>query len=62
MFKDAFNKLIKERETNISKVSKDTDIPVTTMYDWANGRTKPQFEAVIKLAKHFDVPLEYFSD
>lgn len=62
LFQDAFSKLLEERQTNVFKVSKEVKIPVTTMYDWLNGRTKPKFESVIKLSKHFDVPLEYFNE
>ena len=62
MFKEAFNKLIEERETNIFKVSKETNIPVATMYDWAKGKTEPKFESVVKLSKHFGVSVEYFAD
>lgn len=62
MFKDAFNKLLEERNTNVFKVSKATKIPVATMYDWAYGRTNPKFESVVAIAKHFDVPLEYFAE
>lgn len=62
MFKDAFNKLIEERETNIFQVSKETKIPVSSMYDWSHGRTKPKFDAIVKIAKYFKVPIEYFAE
>ena len=62
MFTSQLNKLIEEKNTNINKVSKDTGIPVTTMYDWSNGRTHPRFDYVVKLSSYFGVPLEYFAE
>ena len=62
MFTSQFNKIIEENHTSIYKVSKATGIPVTTMYDWANGRTQPKFDSVVKLSAHFGVPLTYFSE
>ena len=61
MFTSQFNRLIEEKNTSIYKVSKATGIPVTTMYDWANGKTQPKFDSVVKLSEHFDVPLTYFT-
>ena len=61
MFTSQLNKLIEENHTNVARVSRDTGIPVTTMYDWANGRTQPRFDYVVKLSSYFGVPLEYFA-
>lgn len=61
MFTSQFNRLIEEKETNIYQISKETQIPVTTMYDWMHGRTQPKFDSVVKLSRFFGVPLEYFT-
>ena len=60
MFKEQFNKIIEEKETNIFKISKATDIPATTMYDWSNGRTEPSLKYVKMLSEYFDVSPSYF--
>ena len=61
MFKEKFNKLVEERETNVSKISKETGIPMTTMYDWKHGRTgAPSIKYLKPLSEYFDVPVSYF--
>ena len=62
MFTSQFNKLIEDRNTSVAKISRATGIPPTTMYDWAKGRTNPSFEHVVRLSKHFDVPITYFAE
>ena len=55
-----FEKLVKEKETTIYRVSKDTGIPPTTLYEWGYGRCTPKVDKLLILAKYFGVPLEYF--
>ena len=59
MFKK-FEKLLKKRKTTIYRVAKDTGIPFSALYDWKHGRSKPKVDKLVKLAKYFDVPVEYF--
>lgn len=61
-FKDKFNSLLEEKNTNVQRVSKDTKIPRTTMYDWSHGRTAPTLKHVKTLSDYFDVPMERFVD
>lgn len=42
------------------RVSEDTGIPRSTFTDWANGRSAPKIEKLMKLAEYFGVNLEYF--
>lgn len=53
-----FEKLLKERDTTTYRVSKDTGIPHTTLYEWSKGIYTPRAATIIKVAKHFDVPVE----
>lgn len=57
---EKFEKLVKDKETTIYRVSKDTGIPPTTLYEWGYGRCTPKVDKLLILAKYFDVPLEYF--
>lgn len=42
------------------RVSEDTGISRSTFTDWANGRSSPKIEKLMKLAEYFGVNLEYF--
>lgn len=54
-------KLMQERGTNMSRVSRDTGIAKTTLSSWKSGRTKSLSAANLSiLAAYFDVPVEYF--
>lgn len=54
-----FESLLKDRETTVYRVAKDTGIPASTFTDWKNGRSVPKAEKLMKIAAYFDVPLEY---
>jgi len=49
-----------QKKTTIYRVSKDTGIPSTVLCDWKRGRSEPKLDKLLKLAKYFDVPVEYF--
>ena len=55
-----FEKLLKKHKTTIHRVAVGTGIPPTVLYDWKNGRSNPKLDKLLKLAKYFDVPVEYF--
>lgn len=59
MFKDNFSKIIQEKRISLYKISKDTAIPKTIVYDWAAGTREPVSEYVIKLADYLDVSVDY---
>lgn len=44
------------------QVSKDTGIAQSVLSDWKRGRSKPKFDKLLVLAKHFGVPVEYFAE
>lgn len=53
-------KLMRERSITRLQLSKDTEIPYTTLTQIINGRTKnPQVKALEKIADYFNVSLDY---
>jgi repressor LexA len=42
------------------QVAKATGIGENTLSQWKTGRSNPKVDKLIKLAKHFNVPIEYF--
>ena len=55
-----FAQLLEETHKTIYRVSADTGIATTTLYDWRDGRSKPKVDKLVVLSKYFDVPIEYF--
>lgn len=55
---EIFEKLLQEHKTTIYRVSKDTGIPQTTLYEWKSGRSTPKVDKLLKIAEYFNVPLE----
>lgn len=51
--------LLKNNKTSY-QVSKDTGISQTAFSNWKNGRNEPNLDSLKKLARYFDVPIEYF--
>ncbi len=49
-----------EKKLTDYKVAKDTGIPPATISDWKNGLYTPKVDKIMKLAKYFNVPIEYF--
>lgn len=54
-----FNKLLKKMRLKPADVAKDTGISPTVFTDWKKGKSSPNAEKLLKLAKFFDVPMEY---
>lgn len=44
------------------QVSKETGISQTAFSNWKTGRCAPSIESLRKLAKYFNVPIEYFTE
>lgn len=59
---EKFSKLLQERQLSTYRVFKDTGISQQTFSDWKKGKSKPKLDKLKKLAKYFDVPVEYFTD
>lgn len=41
-------------------VAKETGISAVTLSEWKSGKYNPKVDKLLKLAKFFDVPIEYF--
>lgn len=55
---DIFKKIIDDRGITIYRVSKDTGILTSTLYDWKSGKTKPKLDKLQKIATYLNIPLE----
>lgn len=55
-----FKQILQDKHITAYKVAKDTGISNATLSDWKRGRAKPKADKMLKLAKYFDVPIEYF--
>lgn len=42
------------------QVALDTNIPKSTFSEWKSGRSRPGVEKLYKIAKYFNVKMEYF--
>lgn len=59
MFKDIFGNIVQNENLSLYRISKDTGIPKTIIYDWASGGREPVSEYVIKLADYLNVSIDY---
>lgn len=57
---DKFEKILEERGETASDVAKDTGIAKSTFSGWKNRKFVLKKDKVERIAKHFDVPVEYF--
>ncbi len=57
-----FEALLRANDTSVYRVSKETGIPASTFSDWKTGRSTPKAEKLKKIARFFDVSLEYLLD
>ena len=57
-----FQALLDKTNKTAYQVSKETEIPQSTLSDWKKGRSKPKFDKLLILAKYFGVPVEYFAE
>lgn len=55
-----FAELLKKTHKTIYRVSSDTGIATTTLYDWRDGRSQPKLDKLKILAGYFGVSIEYF--
>jgi len=52
-------KLIKDRDINVSILCKATKISTGNFTDWKNKKSNPSLGAILKIAKYFGVSSEY---
>lgn len=57
-----YAKLRDEKGVSDYRVSVETGIPKSTFSEWKSGRSNPKLEKLSKIAKYFDVAIEYFLD
>lgn len=57
-----FERLLKERNTTMYRVSKNIKLSTSMMSNWKMGRSSPSVESLVKLSKYFNVPITYFID
>ena len=53
-----FERLLKENQTTVYRVSKETGISASTFTDWKNGRSVPKADKMMKIASFFGVGLD----
>lgn len=51
--------IIKKRKLTITEISKGTNIPISNISEWAQGRKPVLSEDLIRLADYLEVSLEY---
>ncbi len=54
----SFEQLLKNHNTTVYRVSKETGIAASTFSDWKNGRSSPKAEKLMKIAAFFGVSLD----
>ena len=59
MFREILLDLMKEKGINQRQLSLQADIPPTTISGWINAGRLPDYNALIKLSKLFDVSADY---
>ena len=59
MFKDTLLDLMQEKGINQRQLSNVANIPATTISGWINANRLPDYYALIKIARFFDVSADY---
>ena len=55
-----FEALLTKNGITAYQVSKETGVATSTLTEWKNGTYKPKVDKLVKIARYFNVPLEYF--
>lgn len=55
---DKLNKAIKAKGMSVPAIHKATNIPLTTLYDWVNGRAMPRVGGMRKVADCLGMKIE----
>ena len=59
MFYQIFNQLVQDKGLFLYKISKETNIPKSIVYEWASGKREPVSEYIIILADYLDISIDY---
>ena len=57
---EKFEELLLKNNITIYKVAKDCEIPLTSLYNWKSGNSRPNVNNMKKIADYFGVSIEYF--
>lgn len=57
--RDRIQVLLKERGETLRSAAKAAEIPTSTLHDWAAGVSPTNFDAVMRLARHLQVPMSF---
>lgn len=57
---EKYVKLRDEKGVTDYRVAEETGIHKSTFTDWRTGRSNPKLEKLSKIAKYFNVAIEYF--
>lgn len=58
-FPEILNDLLLEKGKSKMDLSNEAGIPYTTICGWIKAGRLPDYNAIIKLAKYFDIPTDY---
>ena len=58
---DKFSELLQSRGLKAADVSRGTGIHQVIFSDWKRGKSQPKYDKLKKIAKFFNVPVEYFT-
>ncbi len=61
-FAEKLNDLLLEKGKSKIELSNEAEIPYTTICGWLKARRLPDFNAIKKLAKYFNVTTDYLLD
>lgn len=54
-----FEELLQERNLKPADISRECNIPASTLSDWKKGRCTPRTEKLIRIAKFLNTTVEY---
>ena len=57
---EKYSALLDKVNKTTYQVAKETGISQAAFSNWKYGRSEPSLESLIRLAKYFNVPIEYF--
>ena len=57
---EKYSALLEKANKTSYQVSKETGISQTAFSNWKTGRSEPSLESLKRLARYFDVSIEYF--
>lgn len=56
---EIFEQLLKKHGVTRYQVYKATGVPQSSLSDWKNGKSKPKYEKLVKIAEYFNVSVDY---